>query len=831
MIGRVVDRFRIVARLGQGGMASVWKAEDTLLRRPVALKLLAEELAQSPDARRRFLREARAAAALSHPGVAAVYGAGEVDDLVYIALALIDGETVSDCAARQPFEPGDALRLGLAVGEALGHAHSRGVIHRDITGRNIMIARDGRVVVLDFGLAFMTDHTRLTTHQSGMGTAAYMAPETALGRDADARTDLYGLGVVLYEAITGTLPFRHSRSEALLYAAVHEEPEPPSARRAGLPAWVDPILLKALAKRADERYPDAEALLAALRACGGSDATGVSHAWVVGQSGRATATPVRGEALAVEPFRDLSAAGSAPADWPLLVQGLAEAVRAGLASSPGLEVVPMTDLGDVAEDVRRERARRAGARRMLSGSARRLGERVRLAFSLTDLSSDAQMAGGNLDGSVGELFDLEDRLVAEVLAALRIAPGAPAGGHGPRDAGAHHSYLTAIAHLQHPDDETSVDEAIATLESLRATQPATASVEAALARAYLKKYQRRSGREHELAAADACQRALALDPHAADVFATLGDLHRSTGRHADAIDAFRRALDLRPESYDAWIGISFAYMEAGRDAEAEEACRRAIALRPEHAHGYQRLGVLFCRQGRFAEAVAPLQQAIRVGGENPAAHVNLAGAYYSMDRLDEAAEEYRRAVAIKPTAAACANLGTVLFDQGRYPEAVEALEKAVSLKPSDPRLWRNLASASELVRGRSARQRECLERAAALLAERLEINANSAEDWIQLAASRADLGQRTLAVEAIDHALALAPHDATVLAVAGQALNSLEERDAARSRLVEAIEHGFASQPLLRNPALAWLAMDTAFQRALAERSVQRTEDHRTPNV
>ena len=258
MIGTSVDRFHIVGRLGQGGMGSVWRAEDSLLHRPVALKLLAEDLAESPPARRRFLREARAASSLSHPCIATVYGAGESGPHVYIALALIEGETVADCAAREPFEPADVARLGIAAAEALEHAHGRGVIHRDITSRNIMIDREGRVFVLDFGLAMMVDRTRLTTTATSMGTAAYMSPEAALGREADPRTDLYGLGVVLYEALTGTLPFRHDRAESLLYAAVHQPPEPPSARRRDVPERLERVILQLLEKD-PERRPRAPA--------------------------------------------------------------------------------------------------------------------------------------------------------------------------------------------------------------------------------------------------------------------------------------------------------------------------------------------------------------------------------------------------------------------------------------------------------------------------------------------------------------------------------------------------------------------------------------------
>jgi tetratricopeptide (TPR) repeat protein/TolB-like protein len=637
-----------------------------------------------------------------------------------------------------------------------------------------------------------------------------MAPESVLGLEADPRTDLYGLGAVLYEAATGTLPFRHERSEGLLYAAVHEAPEPPSARRADLPPWLDAILLRALAKSPADRFPDVEAWIAAWNAHAQDASSPVSHAWLQVEA-PAGPSRVHGEALAVEPFRDRSGDDR---ELARVVQGMTEAVSAALARAPGIEVIPLAaSEGD--DEIANERARRSGARRRLSGSVRRIGDRVRLAFALTDLSAEAQVAGGTLDGTMDELFDLEDRVVADVLAALRIARGDSTTAPMPRDAGAHQSYLTAMARLQSPDDEAAVDAAIHTLETLRATQPAAASVEAALARAYLKKYQRRAGRDHELAAADACQRALALDPHAPDVLTTLGDLHRSTGQHDQAIEAFRHALSVRPESFEAWIGLAFASMDAGRHEDAEEACRKAIALRPDHPHGYQRLGLLFYRQGRHAQALEPLKMVIRLDPDNHLGHTSLAGVLYQLGRLDDAADGFRRSLAIKETASAWGNLGTVLYDQQRYPEAVEAFENAVRLKPTDARHWRSLASATELVPGGAARQRASLERAAALLAERLEINPNDVEDWTQLAATTADLGQRERATAAIERALELAPSAASVLAMAGQVWSALGDRDAARRYLIDAVQRGFVPRQLVRNPAFSWLETDPEFQRAL----------------
>lgn len=821
MIGTTIDRFRVLGRLGQGGMGSVWKAEDTLLHRPVALKLLADDLAENPQARLRFLREARAASSLSHPCVATVYGAGEAGPHVYIALALIDGETVSDCAARAPFEVHDVVRLGIAVAEALGHAHGRGVIHRDITSRNIMIDREGRVYVLDFGLAMMVDRTRLTTTASSMGTAAYMAPEVVVGREADPRTDFYGLGVVLYEALTGTLPFRHERAESLLYAAVHESPEPPSARRPGVPAALDRLIMKLLEKTPEARPPNSDALIAELRATAGLEpGVRIGHALPIAASADARDVALRDHAVVFWPFRELSAEAGTPDSPSHLAAGLSDVIRAALAQAPGLDVMALPG-GDMTPDstIAREQARGLGARLLLGGSVRRVGASVRLTFTLTDAPSGTVVAGETFDGLADDLFALEDRLVESVLAALQVEgrSGRP-GRRGPRDVRLHQTFLKAMSLLQETHDLTSVEAAIRLLEDLREKQPESATVHSALGRAYGRKYSLRSEREWEIKAAEACQRALDLDPHAPEVFAILGDLHLSTGRTDEAIASFEQAIELRREYAEAWSGLSLARLRANRFGDAEEACRRVIALRPNDWIGYNRLGFVLFRQGRFASAVEPWRMVTRLAPANSVGHLNLAGAYFHTDRWDEAAAEYRRSLEIKPTSDAWAGLGSVLYYRGEYEASLDAFECAIRLSPMDARLWGNLASACDCLPGREARGAESLDRAIGLMLERLEINPSAAEDWALLAKWRADRKEVEAARTAIERALGLSPEDVSVMGEAVVVYEALGERPNALRWLGEAVARGFGIEVLQRNPVLASMREAQEYRRIIEGR-------------
>ncbi|HEY6867669.1 MAG TPA: serine/threonine-protein kinase, partial [Candidatus Eisenbacteria bacterium] len=257
MIGTSLGPYRIVGKLGEGGMGSVWRARDTARGHTVALKLLSDSLASSSRARQRFLRGARAAAALDHPGVVRIHDWGEIEGRPYIAMECVPGRDLGSRIVRGALPVREAMRIAIAAGEALADAHAHGVLHRDVTARNIMLAPDGRVVVLDFGLALATGATRFSTTGTMVGTLHYIAPEVAEGRDGDQRSDVYGLGVVLYEMLTGLPPFIAERPEAVFFAAINQPAHPPSLRRASIPKALDAIVLRALAKQPELRYAGA----------------------------------------------------------------------------------------------------------------------------------------------------------------------------------------------------------------------------------------------------------------------------------------------------------------------------------------------------------------------------------------------------------------------------------------------------------------------------------------------------------------------------------------------------------------------------------------------
>ena len=266
MIGQTISHYKITEKLGEGGMGVVYKAEDTRLRRAVALKFLSLQALGNEEEKHRFLREAQAAALLDHPNIAAVYDIDESDGRTFIAMALVDGPTLSDRIKERPLKLDEALDIAIQICEGLQEAHEHGVTHRDIKPANIMLTRKGRVKITDFGLAHLAGRSKLTKSGTTLGTPAYMSPEQALGQTTDRRGDIWGVGVVLYEMIAGKPPFDHEHEQAILYSIINEAQEPLTALRTGLPTELDRTVGKALAKKPEERYQHVADMRVDLRA-------------------------------------------------------------------------------------------------------------------------------------------------------------------------------------------------------------------------------------------------------------------------------------------------------------------------------------------------------------------------------------------------------------------------------------------------------------------------------------------------------------------------------------------------------------------------------------
>ena len=250
----IAGKYRVIEELGRGGMGIVYKAEDTRLKRPVALKFLPPELVHIPEIKDRFMREAQAAAALDHPNICTVYEFDQAEDKAFISMAYIEGQSLRKRIDSGPLELEEALRIATQVAEGLQEAHKRGIVHRDIKSANIMIDARGQAKVMDFGLARVAGATLMTREGTTMGTVTYMSPEQAQGKEVDHRTDIWSFGVVLYEMLTGELPFKGEHEQAIIHSILKDKPKSITEQKAEIPPSIEQIVFRAIEKDPDKRY-------------------------------------------------------------------------------------------------------------------------------------------------------------------------------------------------------------------------------------------------------------------------------------------------------------------------------------------------------------------------------------------------------------------------------------------------------------------------------------------------------------------------------------------------------------------------------------------------
>ncbi|HSJ06560.1 MAG TPA: protein kinase [Longimicrobiales bacterium] len=642
-VGRTIAHFRVLDVLGGGGMGVVYRAEDVRLGRDVALKFLLPQYSFDPTAKRRFLKEARAASALHHPNVCTVYEVGESDDgHLFLAMACYAGRTLKALLAEDVhIGVSEAVRIAAQVLRGLSAAHEAGIVHRDLKPGNLLIGSDGAVRILDFGLARARDDLDLTAPGEQPGTVAYMSPEQITGDPVDARTDLWSLGVVFYEMLAGHSPFRRGHDLSTIHSILHDAPAPLSRSRPDLPAALDPVVLRLLRKNPVERYATSEEVLTDLkRAAAGRPPPGNRGRRIVAAAALmlvvlagVTLVPVRGgmgadrtpadarpdaavtvNSIAVLPFMNL---GTDP-DEKYLGDGIAEVILNVLHQFPELDVMsrasaftfrnsdlPASEIGN-----------RLGVRTLLGGTVRRSGADIRITAWLVDARSDRELWSQTFERRVEDIAVTEVEIanaVAGVLEVRRAAAHALGSADATTGHIAHEAYLHGLFHW-HRRTPADVRQAIHYFEEAIRVDPSLARAHAGLALAWavLPVLSGRSATDFVPSVEGAAGRALHLDPSLADAHAALGYVYHQDWRWEDAEQSFRRALELEPRHATAlqWYGEHAVKM--GRADEAERLLRRAVELDPLSVIAHSNLGLVLWLGGRIPEARARFEHTTRI---------------------------------------------------------------------------------------------------------------------------------------------------------------------------------------------------------------------------
>ena len=848
-------RFVIESLLGEGGMGRVYKAYDRELDRFVALKVLLPELASDPQIIQRFKHELLLASRISHKNILRIHDLSEADGVKFITMAFVDGQDLHDILKKErPFPLERSLKFARQLCEALEAAHHEGVVHRDFKPHNVLVGNGDLVFVSDFGLATSFETAKMGMTRSGafVGTPRYMSPEQVEGGTIDHRSDLYSLGLVIYEMVTGDVPFSGESTWQVMYQRVKEKPKDPKLIKPDLPDWVSRIVMHCLERDPAHRYQSAREILADIDAHRSPSVPhGVRFAiphsvkgWLLaGAVGvvlgagiffaipatrhlvfKGSAEPVvpglpplsEGKYIAVLPFRVLGPEGS----LNYVADGLGEAlsaklfqlsdVRVASAAASAKENDQKTPLPRI--------ARNLGVNYIIHGLVQGAGEKIRIVVNLENMAENRLQWSQEFSGVTGDLLTLEDNIYAKLIEVLQSkTPNGAAGvAHPTENVAAYDLYLRGRTALRNQQDPKNVQAAIGYFEEAIKKDGSFALAYAGTADASRIMYHEKKDSfwaQKSLAAAEQASR---LNPNLPEVHIALGSIYSVTGKNAEAISELQNALRLAPTSDDAFLHLGDAYLSSGQGNQAVEAFKKAIDVNQYYWFNYNELGRAYSQTGDYDKALAAFRRVTELEPENYLGYMNLGAIYFEQGKYDECIPFFQKALQLQPDAGTYSNLGVTYFYLKRYSESVPMFEKAVELSPNNERYTGNLADAYRWSNQRD-RAVATYTKAINLAYKELGVNPRNSDAMGSLALYYAKKGDPRQAEDFIRRARSINPDDLNLVYQEAVVYAVNNSTDQAFKSLRAALAKGYSLKEAMSDPELGSLQSRPEFSKLIKE--------------